>query len=54
MQWADVTAAVTNVFSVVTTCLTEIMGNPLLAAIFVSSIIVVALRLIKRIKKAAR
>lgn len=54
VTWSQVTTGVTNIFEVVGTVLTKIVENPFLLAIFVSSIIFVALRLIKKIKKAAR
>lgn len=52
--WDNVTTAISNVWSVVTTTITQIMNNPLLAAIFCASLIFVAFRVIKKAKKASR
>lgn len=49
-----VTTGVTDIMSIVSTMITTITGNAILCALLASGFVTVALRIFKKIKKAAR
>lgn len=48
-----ITTALTNLWTVVNGVITEITGNTFLAILLVSSLVIVACKVFKKIKKAA-
>lgn len=50
----SVTQGVTDMMAIVATMITEITGNAILAALLAAGFITLALKIFKRIKKAAR
>lgn len=49
-----VTQGVTDMMAIVSTMITEITGNAILAALLAAGFITLALKIFKRVKKAAR
>lgn len=52
MEWIN--TGLTNLWTIFNSALTTLTGNTFFAILLVSSLVVVALRLIKKAKKAAR
>lgn len=52
-SFTSVTQGVTDIMSVVTTMITTILGNPVLVALLAAGFVGVALKIFKRMKKAA-
>lgn len=50
----SVTQGVTDIMAIVSTMITTITGNAILCALLASGFVVVALKLFKKIKKAAK
>lgn len=48
-----VTQGVTDIMAIVSTMITTITGNPILAALLAAGFVTVALKIFKRLKKAA-
>lgn len=51
--FSNITSGVTDIMTVVTTMITTILGNPVLVALLAAGFITVALKIFKRMKKAA-
>lgn len=51
--FSNITTGVTDIMTVVTTMITTILGNPVLVALLAAGFITVALKIFKRMKKAA-
>ena len=51
-EW--ITGALTNLWEVVTTCITKMTSNTYLAIMLVASLVIVGFKVFKRAKKAAR
>ena len=51
--FSNITSGVTDIMTVVTTMITTILSNPVLVALLAAGFVSVALRLFKRMKKAA-
>lgn len=54
MTWAEITAALGNVWDVIEDCMTNIKDNALLMAMFAASIIPVGFKIFKRAKRAVK
>lgn len=50
----SITTGVTDIMGIVTTMIDTITGNAILAALLAAGFVTIALRLFKRVKKAAR
>lgn len=51
--FSNITSGVTDIMTVVTTMITTILGNPVLVALLAAGFVTVALKIFKRMKKAA-
>lgn len=51
--FSNITSGVTDIMTVVTTMITTILGNPVLVALLAAGFVSVALKIFKRMKKAA-
>ena len=51
--FSNITGGVTDIMTVVTTMITTILSNPVLVALLAAGFVSVALKLFKRMKKAA-